>query len=231
MATLKKKTRTLKVTCNPFAVVQLVEDGDEGELRCLGAFPHEPDRVFGDEQVRHVGAKRVVALVSEGDDRSRMPSVHIRAFEFTHEVQTVNRSEYYRRALLSRELLAADEDTHAYAFGSKKGFVHPHAYIAQKSIEHGDLLPAHFGELEPPPAPPVISGEEGEEPEVPVEIGAGDLPEPPVSPEPKWAAVLAPHKEKHLQARAKAEQEAEQLRAKEAAARVAKAAHEVAPHA
>ena len=204
MAFKTRKVRFLMVVCNPFAALHQV---DEDEVRCAGAFPHEPTPVAlgGDTEVRHIGAKRVVAQLrapGPGSKESigRDPGLYDRAFEFTHEPVKVNRSEYYRRALRegpagSRALLPADAETHKWA-GLPGPFVDPMRTIAQKSMELGDLLPAHLGELQEEAAPEpnlAVDEDEGEE-DKPVVHGEGA--EAPAELEPKWASLLAPHKAK-----------------------------------
>jgi hypothetical protein len=168
-----KKLKTLQVVCNPFAAI-------DHEGRCSGAFPQEPaPKGFLDDQVRHVGARRVVSLLSAGDPQVRLAPEHDHAFEFTHETMKVNCSDYYARAIKSGELLAADEETYAYVFGSKLGFREPHAIIAQKAFELEGKMPVAFGELA----------------EEELEAKGENLPEG-TKPVTRWSSVLAKHLDK-----------------------------------
>jgi hypothetical protein len=97
--------------------------------------------VFGDTEVRHVGAKRVATETRAANAAARITAEHDRSFAFSSGTVTVIRSDYYRRALLDRAVFAADVETHEYAFGTKLGFRDPLARVAQLVREHDNLMP------------------------------------------------------------------------------------------
>jgi hypothetical protein len=132
------KLKTLRVHPNPY--LHLDHEG-----RPAGACPFDPDEHDG-SSLRYVGATRVTTETRREDPRRGITAQHDYTWEFSKEAVVVPATDYYRRAIRSGELLAADVETFVEAGGAREHFIeHPHALrhskhgaCARHKANHGE---------------------------------------------------------------------------------------------
>lgn len=123
--------RTMRVVCNPYAAPA------DHEGRLHAHFQFEPNLRGGDVDLRWIGCRLQAKTLVKADPKTQTLAQHDHAWVYDPAPVTVPVRAYYLRALARRELLAADIATHALAFGTKSGFVDPHARLAQYARERG----------------------------------------------------------------------------------------------
>lgn len=132
--------KTLRVYANPY--LHLDHEGQPA-----GACPCDPDEHTPER--RFVGAKLKADLIRKADKSKGISAKHRISFEFSDEAQTVPDTAYYRAAVNSGELIAADLDTAKACGFVEKSFRDPKAVLADAKKAACDAFKAATGD---PPA-------------------------------------------------------------------------------
>ena len=132
--------KTLRVLANPWH--HLDHEGMPAGACACDPNEHNPNRAF-------VGAK-----LSAEETRKAMPEKGITArhrvtFEFSEEAQELPNTEYYRRAVNSGELIAADAETAKLCGFKRDGFSDPKALLAAEREKAATQFYANYGEWPP----------------------------------------------------------------------------------
>lgn len=126
----------LRALANPFAA-DLDHKG-----RPHGHIQYEPDVVNGDVSLRWVGCRLVATKVRDANPARQVTEDHDHEWLYDHEPVSLPVTAYYLKAIQCGDLLAADEATHALAFGGPQGFVDPIKRLAQFAKERS-AVPSH----------------------------------------------------------------------------------------
>lgn len=123
------------------------------EGRPAGAFPHEPQFLGGlpaDVAVRHVGAVRTVGKELR-KAQGNLTAHHEHLFDFgdAPEPVLVENTDYYRRAIKQRELIAADVESWIAAGCERQTFVDPRLALLWARDGAQAKHVAHYGEESP----------------------------------------------------------------------------------
>lgn len=136
-------TRPLRVLANPYA--HLDHHG-----RPASPFPYEPDPIHGDTAVRFVGAKRIVKETKPARQIPGMPGRYTQAehdysYEFSTEPTLVENTDYYRRAIKGRDLIAADLESWELAGCDPVLYKDPRQFLAELKEGAQHQHRAHYG--------------------------------------------------------------------------------------
>ncbi len=138
--------KTLRVYANPYQHL-------DHEGRPANACPCDPDNHTPDR--RFVGATIKATKTEEADPKLGKEARYDRFFEFTEEKVEIPNTDYYRRAIKSGQLIAADEET-AKLCGFYKGeYLDPKAVLETEKKEALKRFRAERGE-----DPPCFPGEQ-----------------------------------------------------------------------
>ena len=134
------KIKLLKVMPNPYHCPP------DHEGRPHGGVVFEPSWTRGggpgDSNLRHVGCRIVATQLREADAASQTSDDWDHAWEYTTVPVLVPQTAYYLKALREHALLAADEEAHQAAFGTRAGFVDPELRLARMVSERGGQMPS-----------------------------------------------------------------------------------------
>lgn len=133
----------LRVLSNPYSA----DVDHEGRLHAHVSY--EPDwRTFADVGIRYIGCRLAAKKLRDADPTRQLTEDWDHWVEYSPEVTVLPVTAYYLRLLMHRDILPADAETHALAFGSSGGFVDPMKRLAQFAQERG-VIPAPQDVWEP----------------------------------------------------------------------------------
>ena len=146
--------RNLRVYANPYLAF-------DHEGRPASPVPFEPDMDNGDTHVRYVGATRHVTELRKANENLGIPALHDHAWDFSPEPQLVPNTDYYRRAVKSGELIAADVQSWTASGCDARLFAEPKTRLryqkagaqASHRAHHGvdsPAIEAHWAEVHNP---------------------------------------------------------------------------------
>jgi hypothetical protein len=155
--------KTLNVVANPFCHL-------DHEGRPAGAAQREPNPHVHSADIFYVGAVRKFRQIDAGKPALGIAPIEEYTFEFSPDAVPVANSDYYRRLVKSRELLAADKESWVAAGADPATYVDPktalaHAKagaIAQHKAAHGEE-PAGIPSEAPAAQPAAAAAKKGKE--------------------------------------------------------------------